>query len=198
LSGPGLSSDGLKIKLGLSGRHNALNAAAAAATALALGCDWGEIKRGLELTVPVPGRLSVRKGQNGLYVVDDSYNANPTSVGAALEFLKGLKAKVGRGAILGDMLELGPGRGAQHFQIGLEAAGAGLSWLALVGAEATEMARGAIEGGLAKDRVALFDTAVGAAHWVKKIASSGSVTLVKGSRSVGLELAVAELLGDRE
>jgi UDP-N-acetylmuramoyl-tripeptide--D-alanyl-D-alanine ligase len=197
MSGPWKGGD-MTVDLRIPGVHNAFNAAAAAAAALAMGAGTEAIRGGLESVEAAPGRLSVRPGRGGLQLLDDTYNANPTSVRAALGFLAGLEPTGGRGAILGDMLELGPESREHHIRIGLLASRCGLSWLALVGREAKHMAMGAFGGGLRPGEVALFDSAVEAARWVSVKAPANSVTLIKGSRSLGLELAVAELLGPEE
>ncbi|MDR1309511.1 MAG: UDP-N-acetylmuramoyl-tripeptide--D-alanyl-D-alanine ligase [Deltaproteobacteria bacterium] len=179
--------------LRLPGEHNALNAAAAAAAALAAGAPARANGPGRGTARPVPGRLRMLRGRGGRHLIDDSYNANPTSVAAALGFLGSLSGFAARGAILGDMLELGGGSGERHFEAGLMAARAGLSWLALVGGQAGQVARGALAGGLGPEGLAVFATPAEAAAWVDRVAPRGSVTLVKGSRAIGLERAVLEL-----
>jgi UDP-N-acetylmuramoyl-tripeptide--D-alanyl-D-alanine ligase len=191
LTGPGLEEKPLIIRMKLPGDHNALNAAAAAAVAYSLGVSWEAIKDGLSETEPVTGRLSVIEVHDHRHLIDDSYNANPTSVAAALKFLSTLNFIGGHGAILGDMLELGAQSQHQHYQIGIMAAQAKLSWLALVGNEIRHLKKGALDGGLEPFKISVFEKAEAAAHWVIQRAPKNSVTLIKGSRSVGLEKAVS-------
>ncbi|MBT8143208.1 MAG: UDP-N-acetylmuramoyl-tripeptide--D-alanyl-D-alanine ligase, partial [Gammaproteobacteria bacterium] len=77
----------LELKLALSGTHNAVNAAAAAAAGWAAGVGLPEIRAGLERVAPVPGRLAIRRTAHGARIIDDSYNANPASVQAAIALL---------------------------------------------------------------------------------------------------------------
>jgi UDP-N-acetylmuramyl pentapeptide synthase len=186
----------LEVKLRLLGAQNALNAAGAAATAWAMGIGWEDIRAGLENTKPFPGRLEPLRATGGRWVINDSYNANPTSMAAALGFMAGLRGRE-RIAILGDMLELGPKSRAWHARMGEQAAKAGIAHLALVGPEAKAMAQGALEGGLKGTGVAMFENGAEAARWALKRAPKDSVILVKGSRGARLETAVRELLVER-
>jgi UDP-N-acetylmuramyl pentapeptide synthase len=196
-TGLGLAGRELTVDLKLPGAHNALNAGAAAATALALGLDWPVIESGLEMTEAFPGRLKIVKAQNDFYVVDDSYNSNPTSVAAALRFMSDLGAGRERAAILGDMLELGAASQLKHSLIGQLTTVSGISWLALVGSQVKYVAQGALEAGFDKKRIALFNSGVEAARWLAKRAAKNCVVLIKGSRRVGLESAASELLGSK-
>ncbi|MDR2368800.1 MAG: UDP-N-acetylmuramoyl-tripeptide--D-alanyl-D-alanine ligase [Deltaproteobacteria bacterium] len=194
LHGPGFPGDA-RVRLRLLGPHNALNAAAAAAVAVALGFGWEDIREGLGRAEAFAGRLRPMRSGAGYYVLDDSYNSNPSSASAALEFLGAMAPGWERCAILGDMLELGAGSRERHGRLGALAARAGLAWLALVGGEAESMAKGAIGAGLPESRVATFGSGAEAAGWMAGRASERSVILVKGSRGVGLETAVGALLG---
>jgi len=190
--GPG-AARGRRVELKLLGRHNAQNALAAAAAALGAGADWDRIQQGLEEVRVFPGRLAPFQA-NGrlLWVLDDSYNANPASTSAGLAFLAELKIRGRRGAILGDMLELGPQGRALHRQVGRLAAGLGLDYLALVGPLSAEIARAARRAGLAPEAVREFAAPEEAADWVLSGWPRGAV-LVKGSRGVALERAVAHI-----
>jgi UDP-N-acetylmuramoyl-tripeptide--D-alanyl-D-alanine ligase len=189
LSGPGLGAEGLTVDLKLPGRHNALNAAAAAAAALAMGLEWEAIGRGLAEAGPVAGRLAPSKGVAGYRLIDDSYNANPDSMAAALEFLTSLTGT--KAAILGDMLELGEESEAAHRRIGSLASR--LDHLALVGPAARLIGEAALSAGLPSGRAGFFDDALKAAAWAAKAVQPGAAILIKGSRAMGLERAVARL-----
>ena len=188
LFGPG-AEKGRKISIKLLGPHNAHNALAAAAAALAAGAEWDQIETGLSRVENCPGRLFPLKTGKGLWVLDDSYNANPASVAAGLRVLSGLKNKV-KGAILGDMMELGRAENAGHREIGRLAAELNLDFLALVGRRSRQTAAAGRRCGLARDKVADFETPQEAAKWVAENFRRGSVVLVKGSRSMKLEGAV--------
>ena len=189
--GPG-AARGRRVELRLLGRHNARNALAAAAAALGAGADWNQIEEGLEAVRGFPGRLAPVQAGSRLWILDDSYNANPASMKAGLAFLADLKIRGRRGAILGDMLELG-GRGkALHREVGRLAAAMGLDYLALVGPLSVETARAARRAGLAPSAVREFAGPEEAASWVLAGWPQGAV-LVKGSRGLRLERAVEHI-----
>lgn len=192
LSGPG-AEKGLKINLRLLGAHNAQNALAAAAAALAAGADWDQIKAGLEEAESYPGRLHAVKTASGLWILDDSYNANPTSMAAGLKTLTESGYKGPKGAILGDMGELGPKEKAYHRNLGRLAAGLNLDFLAFVGPLSSLAAAAARREGFEKAAVAEFDDAEDAARWVHETRPRRSAVLVKGSRFMKLEKAVSYL-----
>jgi UDP-N-acetylmuramoyl-tripeptide--D-alanyl-D-alanine ligase len=125
-------------------------------------------------------------------VLDDSYNANPASMTAGLEVLADFKTRGRRGAILGDMLELGVKGKTFHNQVGRLAATSGLDYLALVGSLSTCVARAARRAGLARSAVREFATPEEAAAWVLAKWPRGAVW-VKGSRGISLERAVEYL-----
>ncbi|MDR2422025.1 MAG: UDP-N-acetylmuramoyl-tripeptide--D-alanyl-D-alanine ligase [Deltaproteobacteria bacterium] len=192
----GLAAEGLTVDLRLPGAANAFNAVAAAAAALAMGCGPLEIKKGLSATEPLAGRLKPALAASGHYVLDDSYNANPASVEAGLRFLASLDRPGPKGAILGDMLELGPKAPELHRAAGRLAASLGLDFLALVGLFAQDALTGAQEAGAERPLAAVFDGPAAAAQWARKILGGRGLVLVKGSRAGGLERAVLELLKD--
>ena len=104
------------LRLPLRGRHNVLNALAAAAAAHAVGASADEIRDGLSRAHPVRGRLTRLRGRGGAAIIDDTYNANPTSVRAALDYLRDCGGR--RVFVLGDMGELGKDAVDLHRQIG--------------------------------------------------------------------------------
>lgn len=190
--GPG-SEKGIKVDLALLGGHNAHNALAASAAALAAGSDWNEIKQGLEDVKPVPGRLMPQKTAGGIWLIDDSYNANPASMAAGLRVLASLKSSSYKGAILGDMLELGEKSDRLHREIGSLAGELKLDFLALVGSKAELIGRAAAKAGLNLKMIKVLETPEEAAEWSRKVAPKNSLILVKGSNGVGLKRAVASL-----
>ena len=180
------AAQNIKVNLPLPGRHNVLNAAAAAAVAFAAGADIAQIKTGLESYRGIDGRLHISSGQNGARIIDDSYNANPGSVKAAIDVLA---AHAGtRIAVFGAMAELGAQSDALHEQVARHAKNSGIDHLICL-AES-----GAIDGYLRGfDGAKVFDAAEKLlAHLVPLLAHDVTV-LVKGSRAAGMERIAAAL-----
>jgi UDP-N-acetylmuramoyl-tripeptide--D-alanyl-D-alanine ligase len=178
------------VDLAFLGEHNALNATGAFALATALGYRADECVRGLAQARPYARRLNLVEAQGGITVLDDCYNANPASMAAALQTLKTL-AQGGRAvAVLGDMLELGPGELEEHEKLGLAAA-EDVALLALFGPRSE---RGFKAAGRLTDS-AHFTDVDALVGWLKPQLRSGDVVLVKGSRGMRLERVVAALTG---
>jgi len=176
------------VVLGVPGRHMAANALAAAATALAAGVALPAIARGLAAFRAAPGRLAVRVAAHGVRVIDDSYNANPDSVRAAIDVLA--EASGTRLLALGDMGEVGAQGPAFHREIGAYARSAGVTRLYAVGAAAVDTALAFGAGALH-----FADVEALAARLVAD-ANAGDTVLVKGSRFMRMERVVAALTGD--
>lgn len=185
IKGPGLS---VEVKLSTWGGHLVKNALAAASAAATLGMGEGEIKRGLEKAVIAPGRMQVRHMKDGKIVIDDSYNANPLSMKAALDFLSTFTANGRRTiAVLGDMAELGKDSKKYHLAIGSHASSAGVDILVTVGRQAHDIAVGALERGHPRGSVFHCADISRACEILKDIMEPGDVILVKGSRVMSME-----------
>ena len=104
------------VELPLAGRHNVVNALCAAAAATAAGASLEDVRTGLATMRPVPGRLQLKTAPSGAWIVDDSYNANPSSMKAGIEVLESIDAR--RWLVMGDMGELGDFADASHQEIG--------------------------------------------------------------------------------
>ncbi len=180
--------------LGRLAVHNAL---AGAAVGLAAGLSLADIAAGLAAGWAAPHRAElVRAGE--VTIVDDSYNASPASVAAALELLSGLPGR--RVAVLGEMLELGEGHEAGHRATGEAAAGV-VELLIVVGRGAAPIGAGARAAGLAADRVIEVADRDAAHDALRPRLRAGDVLLVKASRGVALDLLVDSLraeLGDAQ
>ncbi|MHB1532725.1 UDP-N-acetylmuramoyl-tripeptide--D-alanyl-D-alanine ligase [Acidithiobacillus sp.] len=173
------------LALPLMGRHNGANALAAATAALALGIPIATIQRGVATLRPIPGRLQWRSGKGGYRLLDDTYNANPASLEAAMQVLA---AQAGRRIlILGDMGELGPAAQAYHRQAGQRALALGIDALLALGPLAAEAAAAFGPGGAAFDQLETLLDAVALQL------EPGCVVLVKGSRAAHMERVVAAL-----
>ena len=181
------------VCLPLAGEHNARNAAAALAVSNALGVPLLAAAAALEHATLPPHRSHVLS-LGARAVFDDCYNANPTSMTAALRTLVGSAGRFGRAfAILGDMLELGDAAADVHRALGREAVTIGVAGLAVVGSLGAQIAEGAIAAGLPATRAMVFDDPEAAAQAVSTWSAPGDWILVKASRGVRLERAVEAL-----
>ena len=174
------------------GRHNVYNALAAIAVGRVVGLSAGLIQEALKGFSPSPMRMK-RTEIEGVVILNDAYNANPSSMRAALEVLSSLKAEGRRIAILGDMLELGPEGPQFHRELGQFVAKSGVQWLVTVGGLAEDIARGALQEGFLPDQIARFIDASQAAEWLKYLLRPGDLVLLKGSRGVHLEDILSDL-----
>ncbi|HET9435926.1 MAG TPA: UDP-N-acetylmuramoyl-tripeptide--D-alanyl-D-alanine ligase [Candidatus Limnocylindrales bacterium] len=171
------------------GRLSVHNALAAAAVGTAAGMLPDGIVRGLAAGWSAPHRGEVLRA-GPITIVDDAYNASPTSVAAALELLAGLPGR--RVAVLGEMLELGEGTDAGHRDVGRVAAGT-CALLCVVGAGAMGIADGALEAGMPPDRIVRVADREEAADRLGELLRPGDVVLVKASRGIELEVLVDAL-----
>ncbi len=166
------------------GAHSAMNAAAAFAVCRRLKVDPERIVESLATFAPPPMRLNVwRVGK--LTVIDDSYNANPSSTQAAIEVLR--SARGGRRVFVGgEMLELGVGSSALHERTGRSIAEAGVSLLVAIGEHAPDLISGAHAGGKRLDTIMYADTETACRDLPNWLAESDTV-LIKGSRKLALD-----------
>jgi UDP-N-acetylmuramoyl-tripeptide--D-alanyl-D-alanine ligase len=183
VDGPGADFAG-EYRINVLGRHQVVNALFAIAIGKELGLSRAEVARGLAECRPPKMRLELWE-HGGVRVLDDAYNANADSVGAALQTLQELPCKGRRVAVLGDMAELGAHSEAAHEEIGRRAAELGVAQLFAVGKMAPVMARAARGAGL--NRVFEFTDVETAAAAVKSFVKSGDLVLLKASRATRLE-----------
>jgi UDP-N-acetylmuramoyl-tripeptide--D-alanyl-D-alanine ligase len=185
------------VTLPVPGRHNAYNAAAAAAVATALGVSLENVVAGLAEVTLTEWRMQVFTAANGVTVINDAYNASPTSMRAAIIALADMKADGRRIAVLGDMRELGSLSELAHFRIGEEVAGLPIDVLVTVGELARRIGEGALAEGADRRTVRPCATADEAAEVLDDLLQPGDVVLVKASRSLGLERIVEGIVQPR-
>jgi UDP-N-acetylmuramoyl-tripeptide--D-alanyl-D-alanine ligase len=173
------------LHLALPGRHNVMNALAATAAALALDIALENIVRGLAGVRPVGGRWQSQPAINGARLIDDTYNANPASLQAALDLLS--KADAETWLVLGDMGELGEAGERLHRKVGKEARQAGVQRLFALGELATQAAE---TFGSGAESFADLDRLNAR---LKGLVRAGVVILVKGSRAMRMERVVEAL-----
>lgn len=177
-----------RMVLNVPGAHNIANALAAASAALSRGIGLDIISGRLKEFTGVAGRMQFLSGKDGLLIIDDSYNANPSAVRSALDVLAQQDGK--RVFILGNMAELGTMSADLHRQVGTYARDCGVDKLLAVGSDAAMAAQGYGEGSES------FSDMNALTGWIRKedYLASYDACLVKGSRSAGMERAVAQLL----
>ncbi len=185
--------EALPVTLQTPGRFMVSNALAAAAVGCCLGVPAGKIKAGLEAFQPVSGRSMIVDTAVGIHVIDDTYNANPGSMRAAIMLLADLSR--GRRSFLavGDMRELGDQAAALHRQIGAAAARAGIFRLAATGVFAPEVAAGALSGGMRAEQV-LVGSREDLLRDLQERLEPGDWVLAKGSRATAMDILVADLV----
>jgi len=176
----------MELHLALLGEHNVMNALAAIAAAQAAGMPLAVIKAGLERMQPVPGRLQLKPGRNGSRIIDDTYNANPASLAAAIQVLAGFAGQTI--LVLGDMGELGEDALSLHATAGRAAKAADIDALYSVGSMAQAAAQAFGEGAQS-----FTDQASAIAALQPKLTSHVTV-LLKGSRLSHMERVVDALV----
>ena len=187
-----LAEERISIRLNSPGRFMVTNALAAAAVGNLLGVSAADIKAGLEAVEPVGGRMNIHHTPKGIHIIDDTYNANPESMKAALTTLKTMRAGARGIFVAGDMLELGRQAASLHSQVGALAAQSGVSRLYACGKQADSVAAGARNAGLpAADfitgsREEIIEDLIA---WLQP----GDWVLVKGSRGMAMEKVVKGL-----
>ncbi|MDD5531396.1 MAG: UDP-N-acetylmuramoyl-tripeptide--D-alanyl-D-alanine ligase [Syntrophales bacterium] len=197
-----ISGFSAEVRLNAAGRHNVSNALGAAALCWCMGIEPDAICEGIAGFRPVQGRMEIIALRNGSFVINDSYNANPESVRAALATLTESAANgAATTAVLGDMLELGTESERLHREIGLFAAKAGVKRIYVRGDFSPALAAGAIEGGMQEKDVIRLDSPRRIAEEIGRRSRRGDWVLVKGSRRMRMEeisQALADVIGITE
>lgn len=192
--------DKIRLKMQGLGAHNVMNGLAAAGLAYAVGADIQEIVSGLEKFRPYDKRLQVQQMSGGLKLVNDSYNANPASVLAALETVQDISRGNKAVVVLGDMLELGNQSVASHSFIGESIGNLSFDYLLAVGSYADIVVDAAHGSGMKKSQAMKFNSKKDITNWLKDsvrkgILSSGDWILLKGSRGMQMETITTDLIG---
>ncbi|HEY5496694.1 MAG TPA: UDP-N-acetylmuramoyl-tripeptide--D-alanyl-D-alanine ligase, partial [Syntrophales bacterium] len=182
-----------EVVMPVAGEHQVMNALAAAASAWAAGATIADIGQGLTNFSPVPGRMEVLPLNNGAFVINDTYNANPSSVGEALKALNNLRGNGRSVVVLGDMLELGDQEEIWHQEIGGLLASTGVDRVYLRGRLAGATAAGASKQGLPASSVILREDPEEITRDILSYAKDGDWILVKGSRKMKME-AIVEMI----
>ena len=180
----------LTIKLQVPGKHNVNNAMAAAAMAMTAGAGLDAVKAGLEQFAAVKGRMCIVAGIHGATLIDDSYNASPTSFRAAIDVLA--ETNGSRIVVMGDMGELGSDAEKEHAGIGRYAKQQGIDCLIALGEMSALAVTAFGDGGIyLNERDEFKDTIV-------PLLNATTTVLIKGSRSQGMEKLVSQIQGDAQ
>lgn len=182
------------VQLSVPGRHNVYNALAAAAIGLYLELSLSDVVAGLEDARFTKMRMETFASASGVTVINDAYNANPTSMRAALQTLAEITVPGKRVAVLGDMAELGSLSELAHFRIGEYVAELQLDAVVTVGERARRIAEGARAAGMDESSVRPCVTADEASEVLDDLLETGDVVLVKASRVMGLERVVEGII----
>ncbi len=186
------------VSLRLVGEHQATNAAATAATALAAGLPLAAVAESLGAIDRLsPWRMEVHERSDGLVVLNDAYNANPDSMASALETLARIGERSGRRtiAVLGEMRELGASAEEEHRAVGALAHRLGIDEVVVVGEGARAIHEGLLDGRGADGTTRHVETVERAGEWLRENVAGHDVVLVKASRAGRLERVADMLLG---
>ncbi len=188
-----LPGERIDIALKAHGEFMVLNGLAAASVGFLAGLSGAKIKAGLEEFVPVGGRFNLLETENGVHIINDTYNANPDSMKAAMGILNSLKGNQRGLLVLGDMLELGKHGDSMHMAVGVFAVDSGASKLYLTGRFADQVAKGALSRGMMHQNI-FTGTKKGAVEALLRETVPGDWILVKGSRGLSMEDVVTGLI----
>jgi UDP-N-acetylmuramyl pentapeptide synthase len=189
-----IAGETLTAALPLIGVHNAANALAAVAAAVSLGLSSDEIAHGLLEVTPEPGRLFLLKDAQGALIIDDTYNANPASMRAALAVLKATAVRGRALAVLGDMFELGEHFEEAHGSLGRYVAEQGIDFLITIGAGGRIIDQGAGEAGMPDSRRSHVADHRQAAQWIREKTGDKDTVLIKGSRGMQMDKVIVLLV----
>ena len=193
-----LGEETQEIRLPVVGRHHLTNAVAAAAVAWALKIPNNSVADALADFQPVDKRMQILVVPGDVHIINDTYNANPGSMAAAIETLMQVK-KRGRGlAVFGDMLELGKESASLHQQVGAKAAREGVDHLFAMGEQASYLLAGAAEAGMDSDSLTQATDHQESSSKVQSLMGAGDWVLVKGSRGMRMEKVIEYLLLESE
>jgi UDP-N-acetylmuramyl pentapeptide synthase len=190
-------SDGREAMLeirGAIGAHALLPALAAVGVGRVMGKTLPQIVESLKHYEPPKGRMRLVEGEKHTTIIDDTYNASPAAVQAALETLALLPSKR-KIAVLADMLELGRHSVEEHRKMGVIAAKS-TDILITVGFRARDIAEGALDAGMKEKNILQFEDATIASKDLETLLKEGDTILVKGSQSMRMERIVEEIMAD--
>jgi len=208
--GSGVKIEGMNFKLSYAGavvpifipnvlgRQHIYAALAGAAVGIIYRMNLVEIAESLKNYQAPKGRMNLVPGIKNTLIIDDTYNASPIPAERALEVLRSiiLPEEDKKFAVLGDMLELGSFSEEGHRQVGRAAAKNKVDYLITVGEKSRDIARAALEGGMAEDKVFNFPAPEEAGRFAQNKIKQGDIILIKGSQGMWMEKVVKELMAE--
>jgi UDP-N-acetylmuramoyl-tripeptide--D-alanyl-D-alanine ligase len=181
-----------EITLSAVGIHHIYNALSAVAVGLLWGLTFEELREGLKKWTPLPLRMAFHRiGE--MDILNDSYNANPRSMAAALEVLADYRERGNAIAVLGDMLELGDQAPPAHLELGRRVGALGIHGLVVMGKFASWVAQGAMDAGMGRERIRICGDHAQALEMIRGLCVGRTVLLIKGSRGMRMEKIVEGL-----
>ena len=183
---------------GVLGEHQVYSALVAASVAQIFEVNMDDIAEGLRKAHKQPGRMRIIEGIKHTTIIDDTYNASPKPMECAIKTASELETDGKTFAVLGVMLELGSISEDEHSKIGNLVAKSGIDVLICVGERARDIARGAESAGMSEDKVFRFSVPEDAGLFVQHRIEQGDLILVKGSRGIGMEKVVKEIMAHPE
>ena len=191
-----MDNERIRVKINLPGIHNVFNALGGAAIALCSSTSKELIVQGLEDFRPLKGRFQIIDLKDGIQIIDDTYNSNPSSLSAALQIIKELLVeKQGLVVGLGEMMELGKETSKYHFDAGRLMAVMGVRYLVVLGEHGRQVIEGACKGGMDITQTHLVTNHAEMIHAIKANVREGDIVFLKGSRKVALEKVVEVIKG---
>ncbi|MFM7174664.1 MAG: glutamate ligase domain-containing protein, partial [Caldilinea sp.] len=186
-------AESVHVKVPLLGQHSVHTALCATAAGLVEGLSWGEIVAGMQ-SMTGQLRLVAVRGLHGSTVIDDTYNASPASMIAALNLLADTPPTAGgrRIAVLGDMLELGSYEHEGHQRVGWRASEV-VDLLLTVGQLGRVLGEAALAAGFPAEKLSMLPEHSSAIDRLRQLLRAGDLVLVKGSRAAGMDMIVAEI-----
>ena len=188
-----LEGEVMEIHLRLLGKHFVANALSAVAVACLFGVEVKQVKEALEDFRPFAMRMEIVPLKGGMTLINDAYNANPNSMGLALETLKEVKGEGRAIAVLGDMLELGEFAEEAHQQLGRKVSELSIDFLLALGKEAAVVVESAIRHKFPLERTKVVESHSEAVSVLREMIRNGDWILVKGSRGMAMEKVVEAL-----
>ncbi len=182
----------------LLGRPAVYSLLAASAVGVVFNLDLATLAERIKNYSPPAGRLNLLPGIKYTKIIDDSYNASPLAVKAALEVLSHLFCDGNKFAVLGDMLELGHYTQTAHQEVGQEVARYGIDYLITVGERSRDIALAAQEYGMNPDRIFSFDNSIEAGNFLQDRIQEGDLILIKGSAAIAMEKIVKKIMAEPE